>query len=79
MVTRRHTSRKSWDRLYQLKQRHTSRKSCDRLYQIKERHTSTERNIKWRSPENFFYITGQIFIAMVMYASNIQDIFPLLI
>jgi hypothetical protein len=40
---------------------------------------SSEKNIKGRFPEKKNYITGQIFIAMVMYASNIQDIFPLLI
>ena len=49
------------------------------VYKKKMMYRLSERNIKGRSPENFFYITGQIFIAMVMYASNIQDIFPLLI
>ena len=49
------------------------------LYKKKMVYRSSEKNFKGRFPERKIYITGQIFIAMVMYASNIQDIFPLLI
>jgi hypothetical protein len=34
------------------------------VYKKKMMYRLSERNIKGRSPENFFYITGQIFIAM---------------